>query len=62
MRLRLDRKQMRQDEAIKRQEQYSALPATHKLVRLDKTLGKNTGATRQRARLTKQIEAEKKSA
>jgi len=53
-------KQKRQAEAAERNEKYSNLTTAEKIARLDKTLGKGVGATKQRAKLAKQLEAEKK--
>lgn len=47
------RKEKRQEEAKERQEAYNKLSVSEKLAQLDKTFGKNKGASRQRARLNK---------
>lgn len=52
-------KSVRRDEADTRQDAYDQLTPTEKLARLDTRLGTGVGATRERARLQKQIEAAK---
>ena len=51
MKLRLDKRQKRQEEAKARQEAYDKLSPAQKLKLLDKKFGPDCGAKRQRARL-----------
>lgn len=48
-------KASRKHSAKKRQEAYDKLTPGEKLAELDKTLGLNTGATKQRAKLAAQL-------
>ena len=54
MKLRLDRKAIRQAEAKERQKAYDDLTPAQKIARLDAKLGKGVGAKKQRERLAKQ--------
>ena len=56
MKLRLDRKPLRQKEAAARQTLYDRLTPQQKLDRLDKLFGKGKGGPRQRPKLLAQIE------
>ena len=51
MNTRLDRKQIRQDEAKERNAAYAKLTPAQKLARLDAKLGKDIGAIKQRSKL-----------
>ena len=48
-------KEVRVEEALKRQDYYSKLTPKQKLEKLDDTLGKGVGAKRQRAKLAKEL-------
>ena len=52
MKPRKDGKSIRQKEAVQRQEAYNKLSNVEKIALLDKKLGKDVGAKRQRNRLT----------
>ena len=51
------RKDQRREEAQERQEKHDALTPKQKLAKLDKKLGKNVGAVKERAKLQKEIES-----
>jgi len=53
------RKELRQQEAVERQEAYSKLTAIQKLRRLNADLGKDTGAKKERRKLETLIKKEK---
>ena len=57
MRLRPNRKEDRQADARDRQTAYNKLTPKQKLARLDETLGKDVGATKQRAKLQHALNA-----
>ena len=59
MKLRQDRKGIRQKEAQERQEEYNKLTPQQKIDRLDKKLGKGKGETKQRKKLQALIKTEK---
>lgn len=52
MKPRNDGKSIRQEEAVQRQEAYNKLSNEEKIALLDKRLGKDVGAKKQRNRLT----------
>ena len=61
MKLRQDRKEKRKREAKERQEAYNKLSPQQKIASLDNKLGKGIGATKQRAKLQKEIETAKET-
>jgi hypothetical protein len=48
---RSDRKHVRREDALERQKHRNGLTASEQLTRLDRRLGKNEGAKKERARL-----------
>lgn len=61
MKRRHDRKGVRREEGLVRQERWSKLTPAEQLSELDKRLGDGVGAVRQRTRLKGIIEASKKA-
>lgn len=55
MKLRGDRKEIRQKEADERQAEYDKLTPKQKLAKLDQKLGKGVGAKKQREKLAELI-------